>query len=389
MTSRTARTDAGFSLPEVMISMGIMLVILAGVFSAMTSAMKAEQTASAITTVNNNLRSSMDLVVRDLLQVGQGMPLGRVIGIPNGGAATGITRPGPAAAGACPGVPATFPVQANLSAVTVGPDLGPAINNICTDVITTLAFDGAFDGVFVSSIAANGRSLTVYPYGPDKIVGNTDDVNISDAPDVSGDNVRVGDLLAVVKGSASALVAVTDVTGNTITFNTGDALGINQFDTTLVMAGTVNRVKALSPADPNAPVMAGGIETTLAGRSTVSRVRMITYWVDSTTNPASPRLMRRVGSGVPNAVAFELEAFRLTYDIANSVNNPAHVRMIAADLTVGGACNPLVCSANQIRKVNVTLAIRSEKRSAEIGFYHNTLYTQIALRNLAFVDRYE
>ena len=63
--------------------------------------------------------------------------------------------------------------------------------------------------------------------------------------------------------------------------------------------------------------------------------------------------------------------------------------MIAADLTVGGACNPLVCSANQIRKVNVTLAIRSEKRSAEIGFYHNTLYTQIALRNLAFVDRYE
>jgi len=116
---------------------------------------------------------------------------------------------------------------------------------------------------------------------------------------------------------------------------------------------------------------------------------MITYWVDSTTNPASPRLMRRVGSGLPNAVAFELEAFKLTYDIANSVNNPAHVRMIAADLTTGGACNPLVCSANQIRKVNVTLAIRSEKRSAESGFYHNTLFTQVALRNLAFVDRYE
>jgi prepilin-type N-terminal cleavage/methylation domain-containing protein len=389
MTSRTARPDAGFSLPEMMISMGIMLVILAGTFAAMTSAMKAEQTASSITTVNNHLRSSMDLLVRDLLQVGQGMPIGRVVGIPNGTGATAITRPGPAAAGGCPGTPATFPITANLSAVTVGPDLGPPINGVCTDVITTLAFDGAFDGVFVSSIASNGRSLTVYPYGPDKIVGNGDDVNISDAPDVSGDNIRVGDMLAVVKGSASALVAVTAVAGNTITFNTGDTFGINQFDTTLVMAGTVNRVKALAPADPNTQTVVGGVVTILAGQSTVSRVRMITYWVDSTTNPASPRLMRRVGTGTANAVAFELEAFRLTYDIANSVNNPAHVRMVAADLTAGGACNPLVCSPNQIRKVNVSLAIRSDKRSSETGYYHNTLFTQVALRNLAFVDRYE
>ena len=37
----------------------------------------------------------------------------------------------------------------------------------------------------------------------------------------------------------------------------------------------------------------------------------------------------------------------------------------------------------QIRKVNVTLAIRSDKRSAETGYYHNTLFTQVALRNLA------
>jgi hypothetical protein len=50
---------------------------------------------------------------------------------------------------------------------------------------------------------------------------------------------------------------------------------------------------------------------------------------------------------------------------------------------------PLVCSPNQIRKVNATLAIRSDKKSAESGYYHNTLFTQVALRNLAFVDRYE
>ena len=36
----------------------------------------------------------------------------------------------------------------------------------------------------------------------------------------------------------------------------------------------------------------------------------------------------------------------------------------------------------------MTLAIRSEQRNANAGFYHNTLFTQVALRSLAFVDRY-
>ncbi len=96
MAPRTARGDAGFSLPEMMISMGIMLVVLAGTFTAMTTAMNAEQTASNLTTMNGHLRSSMDLVVRDFLQVGQGLPVGRVIGIPNGPGAAQITpaRPG-------------------------------------------------------------------------------------------------------------------------------------------------------------------------------------------------------------------------------------------------------------------------------------------------------
>ena len=44
MTTRS-RSDAGFSLPEVMITMGIMLVVLAGTFTAMTQAMKAEESA--------------------------------------------------------------------------------------------------------------------------------------------------------------------------------------------------------------------------------------------------------------------------------------------------------------------------------------------------------
>ena len=96
---------------------------------------------------------------------------------------------------------------------------------------------------------------------------------------------------------------------------------------------------------------------------------MITYFVDTTTNPASPRLMRQInGQRAPNAVAFELEAFRLTYDLADGVTNPVGVRMDAADLGGGAArARRSACSPNQIRKANVTLAIRSEQRNADAG----------------------
>ncbi len=305
----------------------------------------------------------MDLVVRDFLQVGQGLPVGRVIGdSERPGSAAAITRPGPAAAGACAGV-TPFPIAPTISAVTVGPDLGPPINGQCTDVITTLAHDGVFDNVNVSALAVNGRSLTVYPYGPDGINGTPDDVNISDAPDALGDNVRVGDFLEVTKGAMSVLVAVTAVAGQTITFNPGDTLGLNQFDTGLTMLGTMNQLRASAPVDTAAPVVVAGLIQ--PGRSTVSRIRMITYYVNTTADPTSPRLLRRINANAPNAVAFEVEAFRMTYDFADGVTNPVGVRMDAVDLAPGGDCGLSACSPNQIRKANVVMAIRSARKVAQ------------------------
>jgi prepilin-type N-terminal cleavage/methylation domain-containing protein len=377
MPARTARGDAGFSLPEMMVSMGIMLVVLGGTFTAMTNAMRAEQTARSITTLNGHLRSSMDLLVRDFLQIGQGLQTGRVITVPNGVGSTPIVRPGPAAAGGCAGV-TNFAVDPNINAVTVGPDLGPPINGQCTDVINTLAVDGAFENVNVAAMAANGQSITIHPA-----------VNISDAPDAFGDNLRVGDLIELRRQGTSdtATVYITAVAGQVVSFLPGDPLGLNQFDPGGIMEGTTNKLfVAGPPSDPVAPVVVGGV--TQAGPWVAFRVRMISYYVDTTTNPTSPRLIRRINAGAANAVAFEIEAFRLTYDIADGTANPSGVRMDATDLGAGGACAPFACSPNQIRKANVAIAIRSERRNAQSGFYHNTLFTQVALRSLSFVDRF-
>src|SRR5689334_11376782 len=136
------RSDAGFSLVEMLVSMTLMLVILAGTFNVMSRAFATEKTVRDVTTLGANMRAAMDLVTRDMIQVGQGLPSPRIAGIPNGAGATQIRRPGPAASGACPGVTAlrfnpTTAVTA-IPAVTPGPNLGPPVNTVCTDVVTTL-----------------------------------------------------------------------------------------------------------------------------------------------------------------------------------------------------------------------------------------------------------
>lgn len=381
MTRHAGSDQAGFTLLELLIAMTVMLVVLAGTTQIMSDAMNGNQAAKRMLDMNSHLRAAMDLVQRDMLQVGQGLPVGRRIGIPNGGAASPIDRPGPAQSGACPGVD-TFPVDSTLPAITVGAGLGPPINGQCTDVITILAADNLFGPVSLASISADGSTARIH-----------NSVNISDDPDIESDNLRAGDLLMLTKGAMSTLMQVTAVAGQQVTFGagTGDPLGLNQLDPTLDMLGTINQLKDAAPSDPDVPVVVGGVQQRAPSQAT--RIRMITYYVDTQTDPGMPRLVRVVGGGQPNAVGLGVQDFRLTYDIADQVNNPTGVRMDASDVDGSGACSPDPCSENQIRKVNVVLAMTADDQRRNSLVSHgrqsqNALYTQVSLRSMAFVDRY-
>lgn len=373
--------EAGFSLLELVVSMAIMLVVLTGTLTMMSSAMRSQATVKDVLDMNSQLRASMDLLQRDLLQVGQGLPVGRRIGIPSGNGATPISRPGPAASTGCAGVD-TFPLDSTLPAISVGADLGPAINGQCTDVITTLAADNVFGPVPVAAISADGTSIVIH-----------DSVQIADDPDVEGDNLRPGDLLMLTKGAASVLMQVTDVQDQVVHFDSGDAdpLGLNQFDVNLNVLGTINQLKAQGPEDPDEPAVVAGQQQ--AGPSEATRIRMITYYVDTTTDPLNPRLVRAVGGSQPNAIGIGVQALRITYDIADQVGNPTAVRMDSTDLNGSGACSPDPCSENQIRKVNLVLSMKAhdlpgESAGSRGNQSQNTLFTQVSLRSMAFVDRY-
>jgi prepilin-type N-terminal cleavage/methylation domain-containing protein len=369
-TDRRAQRERGFTLVELLVSTAITTLILGTTIAAMLNAVRANDTAVLVTSMNNNLRTAMDLVNRDLLQVGQGLPSTHVIEIPNGGGTTAVRRPGP------PGTNLTWALgTTQIEAVTPGPGAGPLINGVRTDVITTLAVDGAFaraGGGAVGVTAITNNSVNIVAA-----------VNITDG---GPDDVVAGDVFMVSKGTQTALVQATSVAGQRINFAAGDSLNLNQNG-----AGTNGTMQSIIAAPPNAGAAA------IAAVS-VARVLMITYYIDATTNPNRPRLVRRIGNGDPfgfnnnsgTVVAFDVENFTVSYDLADSVNNPAGVRFEGADILAGGTCGDLACNPNNIRKVNVALSGRSRRALTNTAtFFRNTLSSQVSLRSLAFVDRYQ
>jgi hypothetical protein len=403
MTARpTLRSESGFSLIEMIIATFVTLVVLAGTSQILQKAMDGKNASTQVLDMNGHLRAAMDLIQRDLLQAGQGLPVGRRIGVPNGPGADPIVRPGPAASGECGGVD-VFPSLPTLPAVNVGPDLGPEINGICTDVITILAADNLFGKISVTAIAANGQSAVIADPPPTSDRRHPRGVNIFDDPDAGSDNLRAGDLLMFEKGNVSVLVQVTEVDEQTVHFAPGpdDPLGLNQFDADVdddSVMGTLIDLKETAPRDPDAPDDANG-DGFVDSVTIATRIRLISYFVD--TSGAVPRLMRAVGGADPNAVAIGVESFRISYDIADQADNPTSVRMVPDDLAGTGACpdDPSTvevegCSENQIRKVNVVLSMRAAQVDESSLLRHgntsqSTLYTQVSLRSLAFVDRYQ
>jgi type II secretory pathway pseudopilin PulG len=360
---RTRLTEsAGFSLIEVLVSMGLLTLVVGGALAGMSNIMTTNDIILQTANMNGALKSGMDLIVRDMLQVGSGLPSGHTITIPNGAGSTPVRLPGPPLTNFTTAVG-----DATIPAVIPGAGAGPSINGVPTDVVTVLMADNTFLNAALSAVAASSVDVAAGP-------------NIATGPD----RVSTGQLMMIQKGSFTTLVQVTGVNTSTrrLTFSNGDSLNLNQSG---AATGNLPALNAAAPANS-------------AAATNITRVRMISYYIDATTDPRHPRLVRRINNGDPatfnnalgTAVAMDIENFQLSYDISNGTNNPGNVKMVAADLLATGACNPVACAATQIRKVNIALSGRNRNlgNNNRVLALRNTLQSQVALRGMAFVDRF-
>ena len=421
IASSRRNSQRGFTLIELLVSMAVTTVILGATMAAMTNAINATESAKQITDMNNGLRTAMDLMVRDMLQVGQGLPGGRAILLPNGGTAVPLQLPGPEGSNYQYDGPSFCPPRAtdpdticeDITAVVPGPGRGPVLadGEPASDMITTLAADSSFESVSLLAFSADGRTITVplagtaptvaVP-GPFNPARHPSGHNISDDPDVAGDNIRPGDLIMLTKGATSALVQVSSVVGQVITFAANDSLNLNQ-NQAGAADGTAQELRGGAPRDDlSRPPTAGAPCAPLPARcdfvtTVATKIRMISYYIDNVTNPQRPRLVRRMNNGVwdnfdntaGTAVAFDIEGLQITYDLVDGVNNPSNVRMDDADLAGDSEKCETSCYPNQIRKVNIMMSARSRlPRRGTQEFFRTRLVTQVSLRSLAFVDRY-
>ena len=386
---RTALREDGFTLTELLFSTAITLVVLGTAMSTFQNALTLNETATLISDSNQNLRAGTNALVRELMQAGRGIPTGG-ISIPNGAGSTPINRPSP-------------PTQAyqfdnttasSLSAIITGAALGPTTAGEATDMITFLSVDP--------------RSYVVYqlPNGiPDDLVLNANLAGpagtfptglVAPAPVISADGqtitvgaqfatwisdpingLKPGQLLMFqAVGGASTIQTITATTPTTVTCAPNNATDWFNFNQPNAAAGSILSLRDLQP---------DGVTFAFTSQLTVTRVAMVSYYVDATA-AATPRLVRRENNFEAQALAGVVEDLELTYDLVDGVVNPVAIEALPYTTTTAPI---LTFTANQIRKVNIHMGVRSEEFSTLYKDYmRHHISTTVSVRNLAFVDRY-
>jgi len=370
---RTLSRDDGFTLMELLIATTITLIVLAGAMTTFKQALAVNDVATQTADSSQNLRAGTNLLVRDLMQSGRLIPIGG-ISIPNGTGATPLNRPSP------PNNPGQRFTNTggivNLPAIIPGSGLGPTIDGQTTDMITMLMSDPIPRGDGANGQHDTSETAIELKVGPQAggipyISTDGSSFNVGSNTDwISGDPVNgvppmaAGDLIMFTANGGYVLGTVTRVDATHVFMDAGDWFNFNQSGT--ADAGTVAALLTTAPAPATV---------------NAQRIYMITYYVDALTTPGTPRLARVENAGTAQALAGVVEDLDFTYDFVDGVTNPAN----QPDVPTGSGL-----SANQIRKVNVHVGVRSERMTApQHDYMRNHLSTVVAIRNLAWVDRYQ
>lgn len=358
----TLRSNRGFALSEFLVASVITMAVIGIAIKTFDDALKINDATLKLTDAGQNMRSGVNLLVRDLLQAGRDIPTGGVP-IPTGAGSSLVQRPSP------PGFSYAFDntTLTTLGAVTTGNNLGSIISARQTDMITLLMGDPFLEELKIvhpstytgpgaatdPKLSATGSSLTRGSTFDSWFAGNMLD---------GVGPIKTGDLLLFKNSNGSCLQTVTSVNSTTVSFATADPFNFNQ-------PGAAN----------------GSIGDLLGTDMSVRRVLMVTYYVYAApATPGEPRLMRVVNNSTPQALAGVVEDLQFTYDLVDGTTNP--VNILDVPYTVSGS----TFTSSQIRKVNLKVGVRSEEKSRSTKDYMRHYVTTVtSLRNLAYTPEYK
>jgi len=380
------KKQAGFTMVEFMVAMGITLVVFAAAVGAIMSTMRSNQNVSLTADLNDNLRASLNLVRQDVVLAGEGIPAGG-ISIPSGAGIT-VNRPGPVAL--------KFQ-QTVLPALSLGTALGPTVPILTragvapgagapSDIITLIYQDNTWDNnpadnkpTALDSAPITRAAVGATPACNGSITAAGDAVTFdANCVDMSKARVPVqpGDLFMFSNINGTALQTATAVNGQVVNFANNlaiDKFGLNQ---TSAAQGTIKQIQ-----NKVVPVTSPVTYTGTYPPTTATRIWMISYYLDTTTDPQHIRLVRQVNFNPAQPVAEVIEGLQVTYNFVDA-NTPPTIYANSTTIPAG-------LTESNIRSVNLFLSARANNPSGSNSAYlRDNMKTQISVRSLAYFSRY-
>jgi prepilin-type N-terminal cleavage/methylation domain-containing protein len=394
MGRKSVNSSRGFSLVELLVSLAVGTLVVGSAVKLFTQGMNATFVVSQRAQMQQDLRASSNLMIKDISLAGAGLPPGAGIALPSGG-----TRPIYGYAPSClaknncaPGNGIAYPCSSiagpclpTLYGLIPGYRLGITVpgSPLPSDVITVVYSDTVFALPCYTVTAITNTTITLQL--PAVLPGSCILTPPLVAPQpVTGGPVSLtpGDVILVQSttaggNSASAIAEVTAVAANgggnyTVTCNVGDTLNLNQ-------PGAPGDLSQLDSAAPPAS-------------ATATRIFVISYYLWMMPDPlgvgaGTPTLMRQVNGQTPAPVQEGVPDLQFTYDTYDSSGNLLNAS--------GDGGYSTGTSFNLIRKINlVHLTTRTQISGARSGLMTTNGYqtfdtqTSISARNLSYQNRY-
>ncbi len=245
--------QAGFTVVEMIIAVTVMAIIAGAVFALMRDSMRVASTTYELTDAQQSLRTAQEYINRDLMNAGDALTSINNIKVPRNFVTNYLTV-APVADPSTPGYVnlalLTSDNDAPAGTVVLGATPTTLHSNPQTDRITILQIDPSFTPVALAATAINlnGNQITVTSTAP----------------------YRVGEVYFLTSSVGGVFGTITGLPSGPprITFNNGDALGLNVSG----VGGQINTISA---------------SRTLP--TSLMRVKIIHYYVTS-----AALLMRRV-----------------------------------------------------------------------------------------------
>lgn len=334
------RNQNGYSIVEMMVVIGVMLVVLGAIFMFVRDSLKIAMTTYDLTDAQQNMRTAQEFIHRDLMNAGDGLQSISTIRVPEDFVRTYINR-NPVTDPSEPGICnlGIFTSDNDFSPLTVVPGSMPTTYfRSGTGRQTILEIDPTFLAVSPDKINSSGATVTMpasYPMS----------------------NLNEGEIYFLTSSIGATFGTITKIKNRQkLTFNNGDDYGLNQ-------KGRGGNIKTISDS--------GKLATSL------QRMQIVQYYITSTG-----LLMRRV-FGVQGA------GFRESMVAEHVLEVNFYYSLITTDAS--GHATPsrtsdLNSSAQQLAVRNVEVRVGVETPHAIQNGSHQamTATTSTSVRNMQF-----